>query len=926
MPTASTAAIAISKLRAAESGAASAAQKSFYTGSGKDNSSQTEKGKGKKKGISAVVAIGILLFAGFALLGGADSLLPGALVANITEATNTQYYSASERDIYLMESYMEGDNASGWTSAYNNMSDEYLDRLAKNGITFEDSGSGKILVFTKINVDESIDTYRISASGYESFYRSNASFRDALDKASYGQAITFFDDSAEAAYRELSLSRNQLKDFTSSSNSAANKEEYDKIMIPHFDGNKTTLATTTNDEETITVLCEDSGRTDCQAGELVEIKKTELKTNDSLATSSGSLPAESEAQARAMIEAVAQKVEDTGGSWDCTAIRVGNMISVAVGANEIQQSINYFMGMFENISKMMAGFGAASAINEVLNFLVTPEYTETTNLGTLTISGSGESTTGSANALKENKSPVESNNVLMMLADAPADHEITEAYSFERVNNAISDQLGTRLTTDTAIACAGLDIASNVLAIAVTIASGGLVNVFSGILSRLVFGNTTRWAVSAFLSFLTPVVAQALFTNAYEYSVGAPAGDLLARGAASANTQVSRRGSGQSISSKDAAIAYNKVANTVIARDAEVDRLRYSPFDITNKNTFFGSIAHSLLPTIVSTKSTSVASFLRSTAKSFATLTGQVRAEGEDSSYMTTFGECDALTGTTGATGDIRCTPVTTTDVDTLQIKSSDSAYNEVISAELTDCNSDGTGCQIKKDSDLAKYIAYCDNRNSPFGYVDENILASLESSNALGGTLKSIFKYIPILSNIINILDRLDDIKNMQWANGTRCANTPENDNADNDYFWSTKGKYYQRYIEDMRLLNNRGAFGENKNPVLAYEDQLRSENPVENTYVAYLSRISGLSPENTETMLTFIAYFQYINDYDAGSRIAMNEPLLIQKSSDTVIAEIKSERIYFDDPSVINQPEQVIIAKQYIIYSDVRNRNFTV
>lgn len=934
MPAASSAAIAISKLRAAESGAANgSAGKSFYTGSGKNNTSKTN-GKGKKKGISAIVAIGALLFAGFALLGGADSLLPGALIANITEATDTQYYSASERDIHLMESYMEGNNNSAeWTGVYNNMSDEYIKRLAKHGITFENSGNSKIMIFTVVNVDESVDTYRISASEYESFYRSNASFRNALDKANRGRVATFFDESADAAYQDLSLSRNQLKNFTSSSNSKKNQEEFNEIMNPRFDNNQTNVETNTREQNTTTttttVLCEHSGRTDCQPGQLVEVTSTSTQTNiiggAASATSSGTLPDESEAQARAMIDQVAKEVAETGGSWECTAIRVGNMLSVSVGANEVYQSINYFMGLVENISKMMAGYGAQSAVNEVLNFLVTPEYTETTNLGTLTVSGSGENTTGTANTLKENKSPVESNNILMMLADAPADNTVTEAYSFERVNNAITDQLGSRLTTETAIRCAGLDIASNILAISVTIFSGGLSRIFAGILGKLFVGTATKWSVSAFLSFLVPVVAQSLFTNAYEYSVGAPAGDLFARGAASINTLVARRGSGQSPSSENAAIAYNKVVNSVIARDAEVDRLRYSPFDITNKNTFLGSIAYSLLPTIVSTKSTSIASFLRSTAKSLASLSGQVRAEGENSSYMTTFGNCEALTGVTGAAGDIRCTPVTTTDVTTMDTKTDDSDYINAISDALTDCNSDGTGCTVDGDSDLAKYIAFCDNRNSPFGYVDENILTALQSTNSLG-FLKNLLKVVPVLSNILNIIDDVDDIKHMPWANGTRCANTAENDNADNDYFWSTKGKYYQRYIEDMRLLANRGAFGESKNPVLAYEEQLRSENPVEDTYIAYLSRISGLSPDHTETMLNFIAYFQYLNDYDASSRIAMNEPLLIQKSSDVVVAEIKSERIRFDDSEIVNQPEHIVIAKEYILYSDLRNRSFAV
>ena len=72
------------------------------------------------------------------------------------------------------------------------------------------------------------------------------------------------------------------------------------------------------------------------------------------------------------------------------------------------------MGFMENISKMKAGYGDASAINEVLNFLSTSQTTEVPNMDKLSFNGD------ESQAEKEQVTgaPLQSNGMQLILANA----------------------------------------------------------------------------------------------------------------------------------------------------------------------------------------------------------------------------------------------------------------------------------------------------------------------------------------------------------------------------------------------------------------------------------------------------------------------------------------------------------------------------
>lgn len=909
---------AVANLRNAESNALSRSEPSygstsdggFYTGSGR-NTTKKKKFSIKGRTAGAIISITLLLGGGAAFLGSSNSLIVPAIEALVTESTDTQYSSSSARSAHLFNYYLKGDNPthSTWTGAkkYNHISNSFEQKLAKQGITIEGKGANKTLNFT----DKNGVTKAISAGDFNTAYVDNADFREAFTTAKRGRVATFFDDIADRIYQKLGLSRNLFNKFQATNDTEVNTKNYKDTLSPKFDGDSTSISTgyqkyETNDEGEIIYDIDADGN---------EVPRVSADSSTSSATTSTDSVEVRNKKATDMLSQISATVGQVG-TWACTIARVGNMISVTVAANEIYQSINYFMGLAENISKTKAGYGDQSAIHEVLNFLSTPDTTTTQNLnGKLDIST--PNTTGKAGELIQTGTPLESNGLQMMLAGAPALTSTTTTFSIDRIANAIPGGALFGSAAATA-ACAGYDIVDSIVSIGVQIASGGLSKIASGLFKKVVLGMATQAAAGAFFSFLVPTIAQSFFSNAFETATGVPAGELFARGASASNTRLGRSGSGQSLSSADAALAYNQVTNQVLALDAEIDRKNLSPFDISNKNTFFGSITYSLLPTLTSSGVTSLSSLLRSTSSSLSSLLGKAHAAGENSSYMTTFGDCPTLEGI-GAKGDIYCNPITSTDVHTIDLPPDNANYTQVISDAIEDCDEEGNGCKIKKTSDLAKYVAFCDNRDSPFGVVDQNILGGLQQPEGAAEVAVNVLSQVPIIGDVINILDSVTSFLHLDWATGKKCGNTSEN--AD---WWEEKGQYYQRYVEDQRLLENMGAYEDSKNPVTAFIEEYDAAHPI-NDYTDYIARISGLTRENAEIALAFIEYYNFIDQYDPTVRIAMTGHTSEIPDSATVIAEITSGQLNFSRNSNHPTPEPVIIAdKHYIAYADLRNRSY--
>lgn len=913
-PTAvSKAKLAVNSLRKAEESAldssdSGAGNGGFYTGSGKDGASGKARNVKKIKRRATIGLIIALMIGGGTFLGTSNSLLVGAF-DNVAEAIDTQYAPANKRMPYLVRRGIQKNvTKDAEKLGYGKVSKNFEKRLAKSNITYTGKGKNTIVTFTQ-NVTKSNGEVETVTKNYKSdefvdaLKKDNALY-EAFQTARRGRVATFFDNNANIVLnKRLKQPRNVWNDYERTSDSEKDTKKFRETMTTRTNGGDATADSVHKVAET---------EKDADGNEVVKkdadgkpIYKTD--SNDIDIENGRTNVADANIKAKNMIASVGNKVTSVG-NFACTVPRVISMISLMIAAQQIYQSISYFMPMIEPVSKTKAGEGNTSPINEFLNFMSTEATTETTKFGKIQIT-ENENTEGKAETVKQTGSPLQANGLQMMLAGAAMSAGTTSLFSLERAN-----RFAWSTTTETEETCMVGDSVTAVVSIGVTIATFGASSIASeifGFVASAALGEILQLA----LGFLVPTIAQVFFTNVFESAKGIPGGELFALGAAAALTRLGRNGSGQSLSSKKAALAANKLNQEVLAQDAEIDRRNLSPFDINNKNTFIGSIAYGLLPITMNSSVTNLSSLLSITGESLGNIINtNVKADGENTSYATSFGDCPSLKKI-GAVGDVYCNPITTTDVDTIDMDPDDGDYLDEI-MKVVSC--DDEGCTINDDSDLAKYIAFCAGRDSPFGNVDQNILSNLQSSNKLG-SFRGIVGAVPLVGDAADLIDTAQNAINMPWATGEICGNTEENSE-----FWGEQGKYYQRYVEDMRLLDQMGAFEDHPNPVIAFEEKYEAEHPTDDSYVGYMSRISGLLPENVETALAFIDYFQYLEEYDPSVRIAMTDHPSTVETSVSVIARAEKDNKHFTDEQPQTIKHLFAIFQHPIIYADIRNRSF--
>lgn len=876
------------------SGSVSDAPRSIYTGTGKSGSSPNRFSlKTRKKGLGALLTILILCVGGGTFLGSSNTLLAPAIEALFHDNVSNQNGTTQTIFANLMRYSLRnngsnsvdttGENA--WKKPYQNISEKFSKQLSSNGIEVD----GNTLKWG----DEIID-----ADNFMNNYNNNFEFRGDMTDSRYGNIIDFYDTSANDAFQDIRISRNIYRDYTQTGDAEADDIEFRNTLSEELDGNSTRITTSTQREEEVEVENEDgSTSTETKVIRDTETSDSRIDADDDIETAT--------VKANSYLSSIATVTQLA--NWGCTAMQVSSLISASITALETFSSYTNFMGMIENVSKMKAGYGDESAINSFLNFLNTSATTTiedfsqsvkftgdngydkaTTSLGTKTITGT----------------PLEANGVQMIMSGAPANYASLQNFSLERTSKSIFSALA--MTGTTVAGCAASQATSSVISIATTFASGGL-SVIGGYALKIGASAIASISVGAFLSFLIPTVAKVFFMDPLKEAIGIPGGETFARGAG-VNLQLAQSANSQAPSSKNQLAQYNRLSNQVAALDAEADRLKRSPFDITSRNTFLGSIAYSLLPAITSGTTSTLGSILRTTAKSLGSLTGSVSAEGEGSSYLTTYGDCPQ-NQSIGAEGTVYCNTIPTTDVSMLNTTINNEDYSKWVTKNTT-CDSSGK-CKIKEGSDLAHKITVCDKRLSSWGVYDAGIASMFSVGNALTDA-------IPVLSDVLNVIDSANSVRSYKWATGEYCGNTDKNAE-----FWNSDMKYAQHFVQEQRILEQMGAFENGQSLVSAYLEEYDKKHPADNSPSGVLARISGISKDDADIVLAFVDYYKFLEDYDASTRIALTDKASEPETSTELIARLDSENtpLFTTDNSTTpeNDHSVIIIASNYL-YTDIR------
>ena len=666
-------------------------------------------------------------------------------------------------------------------------------------------------------------------------------------------------------------------------------------------------------------------------------------------------------------------------NYTCAGIEAVMAIYVIMDAYQTMSYLNLVSGFLEAADKVKAGDGSESPVHNFGTNFVTASDTVDEN-GKVTSS---------------NKTAMESEGMAWLFNRENTIDQTDQSVqntNFESVMSRSSKFFSNMEFIAKAYeACGYVRVVTGVFDVVLSIARAAAAIASKGI-SEIIISAFTKLALNAavttLISLIVPFAAKTLFNmiakNVATEWFGEDLGNALVSGANKYLGKGNATSAGQSPGSKNKVLAYLGARDEVIAMEADYQRATRSPFDITSKYTFLGSLAYSLLPLAYS--GNSVMSVLRNTSStvtsSIAAITPAAKAIDEQS-FIGSEGDC-ALLRNVGAVGDAFCNAYEITDMDTLykdplqaykntyylngyylhsyysyyyingvrykqyhyhkketytprpagngdimtpscenlgitpdpdgnhaQCIEFDSEGNmikqawgevgyEYYSYDLTEDNKVKTDVET---SGLAKYLTFCGKRTSQYGLKDANVTGILLGES----NISQFISYVPVLGDAKAVVDAMKEKNKYAWITGKACIAAEDytgDEAVYNNDLWAVN-KYYQRYAENERLLENIDPGF--KSAVSLNAEEYYRENPVDDSFEGQLARFSGMTKEDVEQTLALMEYYEYLEEYDPTLRYAFVE-------------SAPEEPIYFENSTVIAKVHYIL--PNEIVFYDVRNR----
>ncbi len=866
-------------LRSGEQAAISGASGGFYRGSGRQASGKGGFFKSKKRRntlMALLLSLGIL-GGGAAFLGSSEFTLVGALTAQVTNQLDNSQADANGRIRYLNMRILKGEAE---------LSKKYRKSLESNDFTIKQAGKKYQFIYKDGTV--------ITDKNFDEILNSNVEIRNAYQQSAKTKVLAFMDNSAIKNKQRYNITNNKLREYTQTGDYEENKKRHNDILAPDFENTNTTVgATSTHQEEVVDsegnpVLDENNNKT------YKEVNKFN-DTGTSSKVEDGSVVSDvATSNAKAYINKVADSL---GAVTDvaCGILRVGSMLSAAVTGYQMVYAMNFAMDYLESYSKTQYGDGANAAVNVANNFFTTStteKVVDMSKVNPLSRASVEE------NLIEVTGSPLEAESVRAILTHSAPNlsSSLQKSLNLDRILLGALGSIGmTKIKDDF---CEGMSVVQSTVSIILTAGISALItSIFVGAVGSAV-ANTV---IGAALSFAIPVIGQVIFSNTFLTTLGIPGGETFALGAGLTNMTIGRNASAQVLATADYATKYAKATQEVIAQEAEVERYRRSPFDISSPYTFLGSIAHSLLPIFVSTRKNILTNTSSVVSKSIASITGSSvsAASAQNTSYLTTFGDYCKRLDTIGAAGTVLCGDITVSDLSTINLDVSEGseAYETYIKPNLND---DGT---IRKGSNLQRFIDYVIKRESPFGYADANIAADLDIID-IGGDIP----------DIVNGIHKLIDPDIKAWIYGDYGVICNE--------LWGELGPMARWYADQERYLSWIGDEDKVSQAYKTHVAEYEAKHYSDTTFAGLLSRISGLSKPEAEFVIALGEYNKYLEEYDPSSLVALDE-VVTHPTADDMIAQANRDKIFHDDSEF---HATVAILTQAFSYTDLRNRNYLV
>lgn len=619
----------------------------------------------------------------------------------------------------------------------------------------------------------------------------------------------------------------------------------------------------------------------------------------------------------------------------CAVVGVIGAISLMVAATEAIQILNLTTSYMETVDKTKYGEGDEAPINELTNTLNEQMVNEnwviksTGGGGGVTEDGVGGLEAVKADAVS--KSAMQSAGVSALYGNGLVDPNDPSAQSFN-ISSSMNRILGgIGVGMDAFRDCAIAKIAAGALgaaidAVEIIACIGGALFTAGASCGPLVISSLAgiaasvglAVAISGVISLITPVVVNAMTRDLVAELGGENLGNALTSGANMYQGFV-HKANGGSLATTEKYQQFAIEQQRVIAQQAREERANLSPFDMTSKNTFMGSLMTQLMSftttnSLMNTIATS-SSIISSSITALTPSTSAIASEiAKNLPNMDEYEKTSPHLASIGAIGDSYSNPYMASDLDTMDMDPDD-VIQKVDSLGGFKSIKEAGNVIIDAGSELAKYIRYCAGRTSAFGVADQNIVneinkgTSINTGNMLIDSAGNGFiGSVPILGDALDILESQKSLDNIGYISGESCVAGNNVDAAESPN-WD-EAKYYQRFIEDQSLAESMDLI--DKSAVSVYLDEYYQENPLDNSYEGMLARYSGLDKETVSDVLDVLAYYEYVNAYDASERYAFGAPVIDEE-----------EALQFDHENVMGGEA---VVSENIVYADVRNRNFAV
>lgn len=824
------------------------------------------------------------------------------------------------------------------------VSKKFSKRLAAQNIEIPTSGVNKgKMVFTDANGNQKA----IEAKNFKAEYDSNPEFRKAYSTAShpYKTAFNNFKDKVFKKFKQaFGISGNKwgknynpesdtdgekakstVQDGMDQDNGSAKTSQAKVGEADDGTGNKVEAAEVDTDSDGVTKPKTDTDSTDLP------------KSGDDAGGISNKLDAIGKVAGAAM----------AGVSLYCAVSAISGTLSLIAAAEQLYRVVNIAMDYFTAFEQAMAGDGSTSPIHALGKSLVqTSEISYERSEYSGPLNPTNESQTNYANTtiVTERSSAATSQGFNTLFSHEQTDGRdasVRTFNTFDQIKQAtqsfavdLSQGLNNfRQCTYTRIAQAAISAGMDALEILGCIFTGG-----AGCVVSFITGVVKGAAKSALLA-IAMHIGTSLFSTWFKNFLtnlltkelaGSPLGDALVAGM-HAIMAGNHRGGGGVLADKAGYIETSIVQSEVLADKAKTERLTKSPFDYTSRYTFLGSLVTAMIPLTLQSKSV-VGAFnkfgsILSNSTSSLLPTASAANVGIDAANAMDYTEknCPYLFDI-GVVGDAYCQPYTTTDFDTINIDNGsisdaddpadaiNSPYN--IMAQVNNYGGfdmegqsldDVENPKIDKDSDLAKYIIYCNQRQSAFGIADQNIASEIDGTSTGSSVGDFTVGIIPFVGDGTDIVGATRTLERFGYVDGSACVMHDEGTGSKiPDY---RERRAYARYIEDQRYLESTGMI--EQSAVAVFLDEYYEEHPLDNSHEGIMARLSGLPKETVIAAYDAVDFMNFLAEYDPTDYYPT--PAIHPEEPDYTIED---DRIIKDETFV------AIVQTGY--FSEYRQRNF--